>query len=124
MIAAGIDAGTQSIKVIVYDSSSKEIIASHAEPLELIVGEGGVREQKASWWTDAVRKCFLAIPADIRKRIGVISVSGQQHGFVPVAADGSVRAHCKSGEESFIEAVIDNDLSVELLEFLKREHIA
>ena len=90
MIAAGIDAGTQSIKVIVYDSSSKEIIASHAEPLELIVGEGGVREQKASWWTDAVRKCFLAIPADIRKRIGVISVSGQQHGFVPVAADGSV----------------------------------
>ena len=40
------------------------------------------------------------------------------------AADGSVRAHCKSGEESFIEAVIDNDLSVELLEFLKREHIA
>ena len=43
MIAAGIDAGTQSIKVIVYDSVSHEIIASSAEPLELIVGEGGVK---------------------------------------------------------------------------------
>ena len=90
MIAAGIDAGTQSIKVVVYDSIRKEIIASSAEPLDLIVGEGGVREQKASWWTDAVRKCFSSIPADIRKSIGAISVSGQQHGFVPVAADGTV----------------------------------
>ena len=90
MIAAGIDAGTQSIKVLVYDSDKHEIIALTSSPLPLIEEEGGVREQKASWWTDAVRKCFLAIPADIRKRIGVISVSGQQHGFVPVAADGSV----------------------------------
>ena len=95
MIAAGIDAGTQSIKVIVYDSVSHEIIASSAEPLELIVGEGGVREQKASWWTDAVIKCFSQIPADIRKRIDVLSVSGQQHGFVPVAADGSVLYNVK-----------------------------
>ena len=95
MIAAGIDAGTQSIKVIVYDSVSREIIASSAEPLELIVGEGGVREQKASWWTDAVIKCFSQIPADIRKRIDVLSVSGQQHGFVPVAADGSVLYNVK-----------------------------
>lgn len=90
MIAAGIDAGTQSIKVIVYDERSKSIVASHAEPLELIVKDGGVREQKASWWIDAVRKCFNAIPAEIRSEIEVISVSGQQHGFVPVAEDGSV----------------------------------
>ncbi len=90
MIAAGIDAGTQSIKVVVYDSLRREIIASGSSPLDLIVGEGGVREQKASWWIDAVRKCFAAIPAGIRKSIEVISVSGQQHGFVPVASDGSV----------------------------------
>ena len=95
MLSAGIDAGTQSIKVVVYDSEKKEIVASSSSALELIEKEGGVREQKASWWTDAVRKCFLAIPADIRKRIGVISVSGQQHGFVPVAADGSVLCSVK-----------------------------
>ena len=62
MITAGIDAGTQSIKVIVYDSLRKEIIASSSSPLDLITGDGGVREQKASWWIDALRSCFQNIP--------------------------------------------------------------
>lgn len=83
MIAAGIDAGTQSIKVLVYDSDKHEIIALTSSPLPLIEEEGGVREQKASWWIEALRKCFSCIPREIRERIETIAVSGQQHGFVP-----------------------------------------
>ena len=83
MIAAGIDAGTQSIKVLVYDSDKHEIIALTSSPLPLIEEEGGIREQKASWWIEALRKCFSCIPREIRERIETIAVSGQQHGFVP-----------------------------------------
>ena len=56
MIVAGIDAGTQSIKVLVYDSEKHEIMALSSSPLPLIEEEGGIREQKASWWIDALRK--------------------------------------------------------------------
>ena len=95
MIAAGIDAGTQSIKVVVYDSTAHEIIASSSQPLPLIEEEGGVREQKAEWWIDAIRKCFASLPEDVRKSIQVISISGQQHGFVPLSSDGEVLFNVK-----------------------------
>ncbi len=90
MLSAGIDAGTQSIKVVVYDSEKKEIVASSSSALELIEKEGGVREQKASWWIEAIEKCFSALPETLRKELSVISVSGQQHGFVPVDSSGKV----------------------------------
>ena len=61
MIVAGIDAGTQSIKVLVYDSEKHEIMALSSSPLPLIEEEGGIREQKASWWIDALRKSLWEI---------------------------------------------------------------
>ena len=90
MFAAGIDAGTQSIKVVVYDTERKCIAASSSAPLDLIEQEGGVREQEAQWWLDAVRACFSNLDPSVREGIKVISVSGQQHGFVPFRKDGSV----------------------------------
>ncbi len=90
MLTAGIDAGTQSIKVIVYDSETKRIAASAQQALDLITGDGGVREQEASWWIEALERCFASIDPGILKRIGAIAVSGQQHGFVPIDEDGKV----------------------------------
>ena len=40
-------------------------------------------------------ECFGALDADIRKEIRVISISGQQHGFVPLSADGKVLYNVK-----------------------------
>lgn len=95
MFAAGIDAGTQSIKVVIYDDERKIIAASASSPISLIEENGGVREQKAEWWIEAIKVCFLSIDSSIRKRIKVISVSGQQHGFVPVGKDGTVLYNVK-----------------------------
>ena len=95
MIAAGIDVGTQSIKVLVYDSTAHKILADPSEPLELIEGEGGLREQKAEWWIDGIRKCFSRIPEAVRKEIKVMAVSATQHSFVPMAADGSALYNSK-----------------------------
>ncbi len=94
-IYAGIDAGTQSIKVVLYDAVSREIVASASEPLELIGGEDGSREQRPADWVHAVRACFERIDAGLRGRVVALAVSGQQHGFVPVDADGKVLAPAK-----------------------------
>ncbi len=95
MYVAGIDAGTQSIKVVVYDSERKEIVADASHQLELITGDNGLREQKASWWIDALKACFSSIGKEVAGKIEAISVSGQQHGFVPVGKDGEVLYNVK-----------------------------
>lgn len=107
MIVAGIDLGTQSLKVLVYDSDKHEILATVSEPLALISDKGGVREQKAVWWTDALLKCFSLISEDIRKRITSLAVSGQQHGFVPLSKDGGVLASVKLWCDTSTEDEVD-----------------
>lgn len=94
-IVAGIDNGTQSTKVLVYDSDKKEVLAVAGSPHDIISRDDGAREQLAEWWISALKNCFDQISADIRSKIEAIGVSGQQHGFVPVGADGSVLAPVK-----------------------------
>ena len=43
----GIDLGTQSCKLIVYDYEKKSIVAQSQAALEMIAGNDGTREQKA-----------------------------------------------------------------------------
>ncbi len=89
-IAVGIDTGTQSTKVVFYDYAVRKIAAEASAPHELVSGDDGTREQEASWWTTAIVDCFRQVPADIRRRVTALGVSGQQHGFVPVDAEGKV----------------------------------
>lgn len=89
-IVAGIDTGTQSSKVVCYDIERHEVLFATSSPHRLTSRDDGSREQEASWWLEAIVTCFDRIPPDIRKNILALGVSGQQHGFVPVAEDGSV----------------------------------
>jgi xylulokinase len=92
---AGLDAGTQSIKLLVYDADTKQVIAQTSAPLALISKDDGTREQLASWWLEAVHLCFHAVPGAIRSGICAIAVSGQQHGFVALGRTGEVLAPVK-----------------------------
>ena len=92
---AGIDAGTQSVKVVVYDDQARRVVASASAALELISGNDGSREQHPDAWTQAVTQCFSAIDSSVRSRIKALAVSGQQHGFVPLDAQGRVLAPAK-----------------------------
>ena len=94
-LTAGIDAGTQSVKVVVYDDQARRVVASAHAPLELTSGDDGTREQHPDAWIQAVTQCFADIDLDVRGRIDAIAISGQQHGFVPVDADGQVLAPAK-----------------------------
>ena len=92
---AGIDAGTQSLKVVVYDPAARTLVTSASAPLELISRDDGSREQHAADWVAAMQACFSRIDPTVRARIVALAVSGQQHGFVPVDADGEVLAPAK-----------------------------
>ena len=92
---AGIDAGTQSLKVVVYDPVTRRVLASVAEPLDLASRADGSREQDPADWVEALRTCFMQLDAGVCARISALAVSGQQHGFVPVDAEGNVLAPAK-----------------------------
>ncbi len=92
---AGIDLGTQSTKIILYDPEARAVVAQASAPHPLDAREGGVREQNAADWVAAAEKCFAAFTAEQRATVAAVAVSGQQHGFVPVADDGTVLAPVK-----------------------------
>ena len=92
---AGIDCGTQSTKVVVYDTETKSIVAQGSHAYPLVSRDDGSREQKAAWFTDAVVDCFTQIDLPVRRKVKGIGVSGQQHGFVPLDKDGNVIAPVK-----------------------------
>jgi xylulokinase len=55
----------------------------------LISKADGTREQEAKWWITALISSMKRIPVAMKKSICGIGVSGQQHGFTPVDADGN-----------------------------------
>ncbi|MGA8052224.1 MAG: xylulokinase [Burkholderiales bacterium] len=91
----GLDVGTQSVKLLLYDAARHQILATQSQPLELIAGADGSREQQPQWWIDAIRACFARLDPALRARVAAIGVSGQQHGFVPLDAAGRVLAPAK-----------------------------
>jgi xylulokinase len=94
-LVIGIDAGTQSVKLVAYDPANRRILATHGQALELIARDDGCREQRPEWWIEAIRICFAKLDPTLRARVAAIGVSGQQHGFVPLDAVGQVLAPAK-----------------------------
>ncbi|MEE7548907.1 xylulokinase, partial [Xanthomonas sp. Kuri4-1] len=106
----GLDVGTQSVKLVAYDPQRREVVATVAAPMALVSRDDGTREQQAQWWIDGIVHCFGGLDAGLRARVRGIAVSGQQHGFVPVAADGSVTAPvklwCDTSTQAECEAIM------------------
>ncbi|MDR0494945.1 MAG: xylulokinase [Treponema sp.] len=84
----GVDLGTQSCKLVVYDFENKTIAAQASAPVEMIAENDGTREQKAEWYDEALKICFDKIEPEIRQSIAAIGVSGHQHSFVPLDKNG------------------------------------
>ncbi len=88
----GIDSGTQGTKGVVLDDRGSILTQAYAGH-DLIEDENGLREQKPEWWIAACDKvlqelcsCGKFKPSDVAG----IGVSGQQHGMVPLDAEGEV----------------------------------
>ena len=91
----GIDVGTQSLKAIVYDAAMRKVVGAGSSELDLISRPDGSREQLADWWVQALQDALGQIDSGHRASVQALAVSGQQHGFVPLAADGRVLASVK-----------------------------
>ncbi len=88
----GIDSGTQSVKAVVYDAESKQVVADGRAPHALISDlPAGHMEQAPQDWVDAMDTAILQAVSQVdRAAIRGIGVSGQQHGFVPLDESGEV----------------------------------
>ncbi|MFT5050520.1 MAG: xylulokinase [Chlamydiales bacterium] len=90
----GIDLGTQSVKVVVFDADAGHIVArGQAElPAPRAPRHGAAEQDPADWWAAFERAMDLALahPAVDRSALLGMGVSGQQHGFVPLGEDGAV----------------------------------
>ncbi|MES2693327.1 MAG: xylulokinase [Verrucomicrobiota bacterium] len=88
----GIDSGTQSVKAVVLDLETRKVIAEARAPHALIEGlPVGHMEQHPQAWVEAMDAVVLEVAGKIdRTRVRGIGVSGQQHGFVPLDAEGKV----------------------------------
>ncbi|MFZ9747611.1 MAG: FGGY family carbohydrate kinase, partial [Opitutaceae bacterium] len=88
----GIDSGTQSVKAVVLDLERGRVVAEGRAPHRLIPGlPVGHLEQHPQDWVRAMDRAIRAALAGVeRGRVRGIGVSGQQHGFVPLDAQGAV----------------------------------
>ncbi len=91
----GIDVGTQSVKALLYDADQRCVSNICSAPLRLISAPDGTRAQLAEWWLTAIAQCLAGFRAADKINIQAIAVSGQQHGFVPLARNGEVLAPVK-----------------------------
>ncbi len=91
----GIDIGTQSVKALLYDAENRRVAGINSTPLEMLSDSSGKREQLAEWWLEALGKSLQQFSAADRMQVQAIAVSGQQHGFVPLARNGEVLAPVK-----------------------------
>ena len=84
----GIDLGTQSCKLVVYEYGEKRIVGQSSAPVDMIAGNDGAREQKTEWYDEALKACFDGIDKPTKETIAAIGVSGQQHSLAPLDEDG------------------------------------
>jgi xylulokinase len=100
----GIDLGTQSIKVIIYNPDTKKTVSEASHPFDLISKDDGAREQQTGWWIEGFKQCLSDLNKEDIFTVAAIGVSGQQHGFVPINENGAVLAPVKLWCDTATEA--------------------
>uniref|UniRef100_A0A383V639 glycerol kinase n=1 Tax=Tetradesmus obliquus TaxID=3088 RepID=A0A383V639_TETOB len=88
----GLDVGTQGVKAVVYDSKLKQIVGRGAQPWAILESTvpGRAEQHPTTWVEGTIAAAKQALSAVDRSAVKAVAVSGQQHGMVALAADGSV----------------------------------
>ena len=88
----GIDSGTQGTKAIVFSTTLKKVISEGYASHDLIENDVGKKEQEPSWWIEASTKAITKALEGVgsSKDVKAIGVSGQQHGMIPLDAEGHI----------------------------------
>ena len=91
----GIDSGTQSTRAVLIDGGSGRVIAAHSAAHAMLPSDvPGTKEQDPADWVRAMTTVMTAVLGtagpDAASRVAAIGISGQQHGLVPLDAEGRV----------------------------------
>ncbi|XP_055004864.1 sedoheptulokinase [Boleophthalmus pectinirostris] len=81
----GIDLGTTSIKVVLLESGTRDVVASYSmQTSSDIVDSSGIKanEQDTGRIIDTLNQCIQKLPADKLKNVTRIGLSGQMHGVL------------------------------------------
>ena len=85
MLVAGVDSSTQSVKVVIRDADSGELVASSSKPHP----DGTEVDPRA--WKVALDAALNEVSTH---KLSAIAIGGQQHGMVALDRDGEIgRAH-------------------------------
>ena len=94
MFALGIDSGTQGTKVLIVEFRTGKVQGRGFAPHAMVPGlKPEEKEQDPDMWLEALEKALtIALKAaDVDpSHVAAAGVSAQQHGFVPLDADGTV----------------------------------
>ena len=90
----GIDSGTQSTKAVIVSGGDGRVLATHAATYDILPSDvPGTKEQRPADWVSALDACLTAVVQAVGARateVAGVGISGQQHGFVPLDAEGRV----------------------------------
>jgi xylulokinase len=91
----GLDSGTQSTRAILVDGDTGRVLAARSAAQDILASDvPGTREQDPADWiraaSDVIGGVLLDAGPDAAQRVAAIGISGQQHGFVPLDAEGQV----------------------------------
>jgi xylulokinase len=91
----GLDSGTQSTRAILVDGETGLVLASRSAALDILPSDvPGTREQDPADWLRAAFDVLAGVlrdaGPDAAGRVAGIGISGQQHGFVALDAEGHV----------------------------------
>ena len=110
----GLDSGTQSTKALLVDAHDGRVLARTSAPHRMLPArEPGEKEQDPADWLAAADRTIgelVAAAGPDRGAVVAIGLSGQQHGFVPLDAEGRVirpaKLWCDTSTAAEAEALV------------------
>ena len=85
----GIDIGTSGVKAVLL-SAGGQIMAQESAPLGISRPQPLWSEQDPADWLAACHRAVLALPADLRRQVQALGLTGQMHGAVLLGAGDQV----------------------------------
>jgi len=111
----GLDSGTQSTRAVLIDGDTGRVIAMQSASHDLLCSDvPGAKEQEPADWVRAASVVIAGVLRDAGQATGAVAaigISGQQHGFVPLDADGRVirpaKLWCDTSTADQADALVD-----------------
>lgn len=93
----GVDVGTQGAKALVYDAAQRRVLSRGSSPYDIIKTNvvGRAEQHPSTWIEGSVAALKEALEHVDRKAVRGMSISGQQHGMVPLDRERQVIRNAK-----------------------------